>query len=70
VLFLERFQSPWYILISKEEEFGLDGLNMDEPITRAKARSKRFQELCKRLNSFMEEREEEVKIIYFNQLLE
>ena len=39
------------------------------PITRA--RSKRFQEkLSKRLNSLMEEREEEAKLICFSQLLE
>jgi len=55
--------------LSKEEEFGLGGLNMDGPITRA--RSKRFQEkLSKRLNSLMEEREEEAKLICFSQLLE
>jgi len=41
---------------------------MDEPVTRA--RSKKFQEeFGKRLNSLMEEREE-VKLIYFSQLLE
>ena len=54
--------------LSKEEEFGLGGLYMDEPITWT--RSKRFQEeFGKRLNSLMEEREE-VKLIYFSQLLE
>jgi len=42
---------------------------MDGPITRAK--SKRFQEeLGKRLNFLMEEREEEAKLINFSQLLE
>ena len=42
--------------LSKEEEFGLGGFNMDGPITWA--RSKRLQEeLGKRLNSLMEERE-------------
>jgi len=42
--------------LSKEENFGLGGLNMDVPITRA--RSKRFQEeLGERLNFLMEERE-------------
>ena len=55
--------------LSKEEEFGLGGLNMDGPITRA--RSKRFQEeLNGGLNSLIEEREEEVMLIYFSQLLE
>ena len=55
--------------LSKEEEFDLGGLNMDGPITRA--RSKRFQEeLGERLNSLMEEREEEAKLIYFSQHLE
>jgi len=55
--------------LSKEEEFGLGGLNMDGSITRA--RSKRFQEeLDERLNSLMEEREKEVKFIYFTQILE
>ena len=55
--------------LSKEEEFGLGGLSMDEPITWA--RSKRSQEeIDKRLNSLMEEREEEVKFIYFSKLLE
>ena len=50
------------------EEFGLRGLNMDGPITRV--RSKRFQEeFGKRLNSLVEEREEEAKLINFNQLL-
>ena len=50
--------------LSKKNEFGLGGLNMDEPITWAM--SKRFQEkLDKRLNSLMQEREEEVKFIYF-----
>ena len=54
---------------SKEEEFSLGGLNMDGPITRS--RNKRFQEeFGGRLNSLMEEREEEVKLIYFSQLLE
>jgi len=53
----------------KEEEIGLGGLNMDGPITRAS--SKRFQEeLNERLNSLMEEREEEAKLINFSQLLE
>ena len=53
----------------KEEEFGLDGLHMDGSITRV--RSKRFQEeLDERLNSLMEEREKEVKFIYFTQILE
>ena len=47
----------------------MGGLNMDGPITRA--RSKRFQEeLGERLNSLIEEREEEVKLINFNQPLE
>ena len=42
---------------------------MDGPITRAM--SKKFQEeFNERLNSFMEEREEEGKFIYFSQLLE
>jgi len=42
---------------------------MDGPIIRV--RSKRFQEeLNERLNSLMEEREEEVKLINFSQLLE
>jgi len=42
---------------------------MDGPIIRA--RSKRFQEeLGERLNSLIEEREEEAKRIYFSQLLE
>ena len=42
---------------------------MDGPITRAS--SKRFQEeLNERLNSLMEEREEEAKLINFSQLLE
>ena len=55
--------------LSKEEEFNLGELNMDGPITRT--RSKRFQEeLIKRLNSLMEEREEEAKFIYFSQVLE
>ena len=55
--------------LSKEEEFDLGGLNMDGPITRA--RSKRFQEeLNGGLNSLIEEREEEVMLIYFSQLLE
>ena len=55
--------------LSKEEEFGLGGLNMDGPITRA--RSKRFQEeLDERLNSLMEGREEEAQLIFFSQLLE
>jgi len=41
---------------------------MDGPITRA--RSKGFQEeLGKRLNSLMKEREEEEKLINFSQLL-
>ena len=45
------------------------GLNMDGPITRV--RSKRFQEKpSERLNSLIEEREEEEKLINFNQLLE
>ena len=55
--------------LSKEEEFGLEGLNMNGPITWA--RSKRFQEeLGEILNFLMEEREEEAKLIYFSQLLE
>jgi len=55
--------------LTKEEDFGLGGLNMDGPITWA--RSKRFQEeLGERLNSLIEEREEEVKLINFNQPLE
>jgi len=42
---------------------------MDEPIT--SSRSKRFQEeLGERLNSLMEERKEEAKLINFSQLLE
>ena len=55
--------------LSKEKEFDLGGLNIDEPITWV--RSKRFQEeFDKRLNSLMDEREEELEFIYFNQLLE
>ena len=55
--------------LSKEEEYGLGWINMDGPITWA--RSKKFQEeLGERLNSLMEEREEEVKLVYFSQLLE
>ena len=55
--------------LSKEEEFGLCGLNMNGPITRA--RSKRFQEeLDERINPLIEEIKEEVKLIYFSQILE
>ena len=55
--------------LSKEEEFGLDELNMDGPITWAN--NKRFQEeFGKTLNSLMEEREEKVKLINFSQFLE
>ena len=55
--------------LSKEEEFGLEGLNMNGPITWA--RSKRFQEeLGEWLNSLMEERKEEAKLKKLNQLLE
>ena len=55
--------------LSEDEEFGLGGLNMDGPITWASC--KRFQEeLGERLNSLMEEKEEEAKLIYFSQLLE
>lgn len=54
--------------LSTEEEFGLGGFNMDGSIT--KVRSKRFPEkFGKRLNSLMEEREEEAKLINFSQLL-
>ena len=54
--------------LSNEKEFDLGRLNMDEPITRA--RGKRFQEeLGERLNSLMEEREEEAKLMNFSQLL-
>ena len=54
--------------LSKEEEFGLGRLNMDEPITWA--RSIRFQEESgKRLNS-LEKRKNEEKLINFSQLLE
>jgi len=42
---------------------------MDGPITRA--RSKRFlEEFDRRLNSLMEERKEEARLINFSQLLE
>jgi len=42
---------------------------MDQSLEQA--RSKRYQEeLGDRLNSLMEEREEEAKLIYFSQLLE
>ena len=55
--------------LSKEEEFGLEGLNMNGPITWA--RSKRFQEeLGERLNSLMEKRKEETKFMNFSQVLE
>ncbi|KAG5063320.1 hypothetical protein JHK85_004503 [Glycine max] len=55
--------------LSTEEEFGLGGFNMDGSIT--KVRSKRFPEkFGKRLNSLMEEREEEANLINFSQLLE
>ena len=51
--------------LSKEEEFGFGGFNMDGP------RSKRFQEeLGGRLNFLMEKGEEEAKLINFSQLLE
>ena len=61
-------EKKWYDRgLSKEEKFGLSGLNMDKPINGAK--SKRFQEeLGERLNSFTEEREEK-RLINFNQLL-
>jgi len=53
--------------LSKEEKFDLGELKLDGLITRA--RSKRFQEeFVKRLNSLMEGKEE-VKFIYFSQLL-
>lgn len=53
------FDLTW---LSKEEEFDLGGINMDK--------SKRFQEEPgKRLISPIEEREEEIKLINFSQLL-
>ena len=55
--------------LSKEKEFGLGGLNIDGPITWA--RSKTFQEESgKRLNSLVQERKNEEKLINFRQLLE
>ena len=55
--------------LSKEEEFGLGGLNMNGPITRAG--SKIFQEeLSERINLLIEARKEEAKLIYFSQILE
>jgi len=54
--------------LSKEEEFGLGGLNMDGPIIEQGVRdSKRA---CQETKFSHGGKEEEAKLIYFSQLLE